>query len=238
MERIDPSHQPLVPRRVLLVIRRRLIAEGLEALFCQYLRWQVRRAETVQEAVELIGRWVPEIAIVDLSLPDGGAFHLLECFRSPPYKIRVVFLDETVQQTRLLAVQRLQVPGYFTLQDSFECMAAGLREILAGKIVYTAGAEVFLTRPAESAASSKAPAQPLPQEQTKQPPSALGCLSRREMEVLIHLARGLTVKECAKLMHLSPHTVDNHKARLMSKLGIHRSVDLIRLALREKLIEQ
>jgi len=61
-------------------------------------------------------------------------------------------------------------------------------------------------------------------------------LTPREIEVLVYLAQGLSVKECARVMKRSPSTIDNHKTRLMRKLNIHRVVDLARLAVREKLI--
>lgn len=61
-------------------------------------------------------------------------------------------------------------------------------------------------------------------------------LTPREIEVLVYLAQGLSVKECARVMKRSPSTIDNHKTRLMRKLNIHRVVDLARLAVREKLV--
>lgn len=61
-------------------------------------------------------------------------------------------------------------------------------------------------------------------------------LTPREIEVLVYLAQGLSVKECARVMGRSPSTIDNHKTRLMRKLGMHRVVDLARFAVREGLI--
>ena len=63
-------------------------------------------------------------------------------------------------------------------------------------------------------------------------------LTPRETEVLVYLAQGLSVKECARVMRRSPSTIDNHKTRLMRKLGMHRVVDLARFAVREGLISK
>ena len=62
-------------------------------------------------------------------------------------------------------------------------------------------------------------------------------LTDREVEVLRYLARGLTKKEIAGLMHLSPKTIESHCARLMDKLDIHDRVELARYAIREGLTE-
>lgn len=61
-------------------------------------------------------------------------------------------------------------------------------------------------------------------------------LSLREREVLVHLARGLSVKEAAAALSLSRKTVDNHAQRLMAKLDIHTRAGLVRFAIREHLM--
>jgi DNA-binding NarL/FixJ family response regulator len=61
-------------------------------------------------------------------------------------------------------------------------------------------------------------------------------LTRREREVLSLLAIGLSTKETAESLFLSPRTVDNHAHRIMKKLGLHGRVELARYALREGLV--
>ncbi|MEK6674133.1 MAG: response regulator transcription factor [Planctomycetota bacterium] len=60
-------------------------------------------------------------------------------------------------------------------------------------------------------------------------------LTKRECEVATLLAEGLSVKEVAKSLHVSAKTVDTHKTRLMSKLGVHNRVELVRVALQNGL---
>lgn len=67
-------------------------------------------------------------------------------------------------------------------------------------------------------------------------PAELTLLTSRQLEVLRHLARGDSVKEIARQMHLSQKSVDSHKYRIMSKLGIHDRVELARFAIREGLM--
>jgi DNA-binding NarL/FixJ family response regulator len=63
----------------------------------------------------------------------------------------------------------------------------------------------------------------------------LSSLTGRQLEVLRHLARGESVKEIARQMHLSQKSIDSHKYRIMNKLGIHDRVELARFAIREGL---
>jgi DNA-binding NarL/FixJ family response regulator len=62
-------------------------------------------------------------------------------------------------------------------------------------------------------------------------------LTARELEVLRYIARGLSKKDIAGIMHLSVKTVDNHSTSLMTKLNIHDRVELARYAIREGLAE-
>jgi DNA-binding NarL/FixJ family response regulator len=64
----------------------------------------------------------------------------------------------------------------------------------------------------------------------------LAQLTARELQLLPYIARGLTVRQTAEIVHLSPKTVDVHKMNIMAKLGIHDRVTLARFAIREGLI--
>jgi two-component system, NarL family, invasion response regulator UvrY len=64
----------------------------------------------------------------------------------------------------------------------------------------------------------------------------LSLLTRRELQVLTHLAEGLKVRQIAKVLEISPNTVENHKAHLMRKLGLHKNVELARFAMRHGVV--
>jgi DNA-binding CsgD family transcriptional regulator len=63
------------------------------------------------------------------------------------------------------------------------------------------------------------------------------CLTPREIEVLMHLARGQSKPEVAKALGISAHTVNRHTTNLMGKARIHSRAELVRWAIREKLLE-
>jgi len=66
--------------------------------------------------------------------------------------------------------------------------------------------------------------------------SPLAQLTRRELQVLRLVAQGHSVRQCAEILSRSESTIDNHKARIMKKLGMHRAVELTRFAIREGLV--
>jgi DNA-binding NarL/FixJ family response regulator len=66
--------------------------------------------------------------------------------------------------------------------------------------------------------------------------SPLATLTQRELEITILLAQGLSTREVASQLDTAVSTVDNHKSRLMRKLGVHKVVDLATMAVREGLL--
>ncbi len=64
----------------------------------------------------------------------------------------------------------------------------------------------------------------------------LASLTPRETDVLVNLAKGNSVKQCAKALGIGTSTVGNHKTRLMKKLNVHKTVELVHLAMREGLV--
>ena len=67
-------------------------------------------------------------------------------------------------------------------------------------------------------------------------PASITQLTSREREVLQHIARGGSVRDCAAKLQVAASTVDNHKSRIMRKLGVHKTSQLVSLAIREGLV--
>lgn len=121
----------------------------------------------------------------------------------------------------------LRAAGYFTLEDSFEKLLDGVCAVASGRRAFSPEAESRLINDdgnVRCRCSSRR--------------SGLPRLTRREAEMLVLLVRGMTIKQCAAELHISASTADNHKSHLMAKLNVHKVVDLVRIALRDGLIER
>jgi len=77
----------------------------------------------------------------------------------------------------------------------------------------------------------------LPERETRITDAAYGTLTPREQEVMRLLAEGLSTKEVAERLFISPKTVENHRTNIMSKLDLHSTIELIRYAARLGLID-
>ncbi len=74
----------------------------------------------------------------------------------------------------------------------------------------------------------------LPEEEVRL--AGIDQLSRREKQVLELVAQGLTSSQIGEVLNISPKTVSRHRERIMHKLGLHSTVQLVRFAIRAKLI--
>jgi DNA-binding NarL/FixJ family response regulator len=228
MERVDQPHDPAAQCRLLVIGSRRLFCQGLEALFCPARDWHhvcamVGAEQATRRAVE----FQPDVVLIDLRLPDGGAFATARALRSQHPQARLLFLDESFHPGRVRAVLSLRGAGYFTQDDPFEALADGVRQVARGGRAFSPVAEPHLVRTGGRLRWKAPVGQP-----------GLAQLTRRELEVLVLLAQGLSVKGCAEQLRIRPSTADNHKSRLMRKLGVHKVVDLVHLAIREGLLAE
>ncbi len=76
-----------------------------------------------------------------------------------------------------------------------------------------------------------------PVKEAKITDAAYGTLTSREQEIIRLIAEGLSIKEIAERLFISPKTVENHRANIMSKLDLHSTMELVRYAARLGLID-
>lgn len=138
---------------------------------------------------------------------------------------KLVFLDQRVVDCHVREALRIGAAGYLTRQQSFREIKHALRQIAGGQRVFVPEVACRLSIADEGVR--------LPFADRQHP---LATLTPRENEVLVLLSRGHSVKQCANILHIGANTVGNHKARLMKKLDVHKSVELTHLAIREGII--
>ncbi len=220
------SQGPLRPR-VLIIDGHTLFCAGLVRLLEKAPEIEEATAATsLQEGVRLARRFCPQVVLVDPLLSDAGAFDVARRVRLGCAGSAFVFLDEAVRELHVRAAVQGGASGYWTKHASIDQIVAAIGRVAAGGTSFCPRALRFV---AETPRGLRF--------RPSQKSAALGQLTSREMEVFVHLAQGLTVRQCAARMDLAASTVDNHKSRLMKKLDVHKSVDLATLAVREGLVD-
>jgi two-component system response regulator NreC len=175
------------------------------------------------ETVRLTERLKPDVLVLDLMMPGLSGLEALRILRERSPRTRVVVLSIYSSVAFITQALQLGATGYVLKGCTEENLVRAIREAAAGRR--------FLSPPvteiAIQAYIDQANTGPFDPHET---------LTPRQREVLQMVAEGKTNGEIAELLHISPRTVENHRAALMQKLGIQNQTELIRHAMRHGLI--
>jgi len=212
--------------RLIIVDGYLLHCTGLAALFRGAPNIEVvATANAADEAVQVAEQCSPDVILMDVSLPDRGAFKAAARILTSGLQTRVVFMDYSVCKANVSEAVRVGGAGYWTRHATFEELTEAVAHAAAGTLTFCPAVRSQVARDATGMRFDPA-----------QGNGVLGKLSPREIEVMTHLAKGLSVKQCAQHMRLSASTGDIHRWRLMKKLDVHKATDLARLAVRKGLV--
>ncbi len=172
-----------------------------------------------------IVRLRPAVVLLDLSLGERSGIELLGEIQRRKLKTRVLVLTMHAQPRQVSDAFRMGAMGYMLKGASGSDVIAALDSVLAGRHVWSAEIAALAT----SALSSK--------DAQEAEPDPLRTLSLRERQVLSLIVRGRSSAAVAETLQLSVRTVETYRSRLMQKLGIDDITGLVRLAIRERIIE-
>jgi DNA-binding NarL/FixJ family response regulator len=176
-------------------------------------------AGTGREALELAEKWKPDLLLVDISLPDKSGLEVIKDLRAlqPGLAVLVISMhDESLYAERVL---RAGARGYIMKQEGGKKLLQAIRQVLTGKIYVS---EKMSTNLLETFSGRNEPAGG----------SQIQKLTDREFEVLQLLGEGKGTREVAGHMHLSPKTVEAHRANIKRKLALKTGPELVRYAVR------
>lgn len=209
--------------RILVVDDQTLFREGLRRVLAECPGCAVvGEAADEPAAVALARAEQPDVVLMDLALPGGCGVRATRRLLEAGPGARVLVVSASEAPARIQEVLRAGARGFVSKSASAAELRAGVEAVRAGGS--------FLS-PAVASRVARWAARPEEME------DGLAALSGREREVLACLAEGLSSREAGVRLGVSPRTVDSHRLRLMRKLGVRRVQALVRLAIREGLLE-
>ena len=213
---------------ILIVDDHPLFREGLKTIIERSNRFEVvAEAGNGKEGLKKTRKFKPDLVMVDLSLPDTSGIQLTRDIRNSFSHIKVIIVTMHSKVDYIAEAFQAGANGYVVKESAAEGLMKGLETVLKG--------EYFL----DSAVSSQVveTLMRIPGKETKISDAQYGTLTAREQEILRVLAEGLSTKEIAEKLCISPKTVDNHRANIMNKLDLHSTIDLVRYAAKLGLID-
>jgi two-component system, NarL family, response regulator NreC len=211
--------------RILLADDHAVLRAGLRALIdAQPDMRVVAEAGDGVEALRQAQDTHPDVAIVDISMPELSGIDAIERLRRRSAGTRVLILTMHDDVAYARAALAAGASGHIVKDVEGAELLTAIRAVHRGRTV------VHLTREAGTTTTAVAPEEPGPR------PAGPDVLSERERQVLTLVAQGHTNREVADRLSLSVKTVETYRARLSEKLGLRTRAELFRVAMRASLL--
>jgi len=214
----------MTPLRIVIVDDHAVVRRGIRALLESQPGWEiVGEAATGREAVDLAKRLQPDIVIMDLSLPElNGLDATRQIVKDSP---RTEVLVLTMHQSEELARNVLQAGarGYVLKSDADQNLIAAVESLSQRKPFLTAAVTEFVLDDYL--------------HRTEEGGAGHAVVTPREREIIQLLAEGKSNKETASALSVSVKTVEAHRANIMRKLRLRSVSDLVRYAIRNRIVQ-
>lgn len=189
-----------------------------------------------QSAYEIVGEAVdgedvlakledlkPDILLLDISMPKISGLEIIGRVKrlSPKTKVLIVTLHKA--SAYIMKALKAGVRGYLHKENAAEDLLPALRKVMDGKVYLSSAASSYLIDKISKESTEEAFKKDL--------------LTSREEEILRLVAEGKTAKEIGDVLYISPRTVENYKNILLKKLGLNKITDLIKYAIKHKIVD-
>ena len=212
--------------RIVVTDDHAVVRAGLRALFGAHAGLEVvGEAKDGREAIELCDELRPDVLLLDLSMSSFNGIEALRRVRTSFPMTRVLVLSMHATPEYVRPALKAGATGYVVKGAGLDSLVEAVRAVAAGEQFLGPEASRVVQGDLDHPPPASAEAGPLER------------LTPREREVLQLVAEGHTNREIARLLSVSPKTVDAHRTNLMAKLDLHDAQALTRFAVRCGLIE-
>jgi DNA-binding NarL/FixJ family response regulator len=206
---------------VLIADDHTLVREGLRQLLAATGDIRVEaEAANGDEALALVKANDYDLAVLDMSMPGVSGIELIKRVRLEKPRLRVLVLSMHGEEQYAARALKAGASGYLTKDSASAQLVGAIRKIAAGGVHISETAAAQLVAGQGAHAGEAAPH---------------AKLSNREFEVFRLLVEGLGPTDIAEKLHLSVKTVSTHKTRILEKMGMQSTAELVRYAVEKKL---
>ncbi|MDX1417878.1 MAG: response regulator transcription factor [Candidatus Promineifilaceae bacterium] len=184
----------------------------------------VAEVENGREAVEQVLEMKPDVVLMDVMMPEINGIEATRRIKEMLPETAVIALTMYEDEQYFYEMLKAGAAGYVPKRAAPEVLVTAIHTVVSG--------EVFLY---PSVATQLVDSYKLKDSDSDS--SALSQLSPRELEVMNLIADGLTNQEISTRLEISVKTVDRHRENIMRKLDVHSRIDLVKVAIKEGLID-
>jgi two-component system, NarL family, invasion response regulator UvrY len=203
--------------RVLIADDHSIVRDGLKRILAATTDLQAAgEAADGDQALALVRANDYDVVMLDMSMPGLSGLDLIKRLKLEKPKLRILVLSMHGESQYAARVLKAGASGYLNKDSAAEALLGALRKIAGGGVHIGDAAAASLLQSGDKPAHE--------------------ALSDREFEVLRLLVEGLGPTEIGERLHLSVKTVSTHKTRILEKLGLKSTADLVRYAMENRLL--
>jgi len=207
--------------RIVLADDHKVVRQGFQRILeAQPDMEIVGEASNGREALEVVAKLTPDVVVMDVAMPELNGIEATRRVGEAAPHARVLALSMHKDSVYVREILRAGAKGYLLKDAVDEDLIAAVRAVSRGEGYLSPGvADAVLT------------------DYRQHVTDPIDLLTSREREVLQLIAEGKTNKDIATLLKLSVYTVDAHRGRIMEKLNLHSTGELVRFAIRKGLVD-
>jgi len=210
------------PVKILVIDDHEVVRRGVKQILEEnFLLVEVGEADSGQKGIAAVRQESWDLVILDINLPDQSGLEVLDVLHGTWPELPLMVLSLHPEEQYAVRVFRAGAMAYLTKQTAPEELAKAVKQVLSGRRYVTASLGEHL-----AGSLSKSPAGPVHP-----------ALSERELEVLVLIAQGQSLKNIAQSLILSVKTVSTYRGRLQDKLQLTTTAELIRYAIDHHLVD-
>ena len=210
---------PSKPIRVMLVDDHTMVRRGLATFLKAFDDLELAgEAESGKAAIQLCGEVLPDVILMDMSMPDMDGATATRAIRKQFPQIQIIALTSFKEGKLIKTALEAGAIGYLLKDITADDLVRAIRSAYAGRATLSPEAAQVLV------------------ETANQPPAPGLDLTAREREVLSMMIEGLNNTQIAGRMTVSPSTIKSHVSNILSKLGVSSRTEAVTLALRNGIV--
>lgn len=199
-----------------------VIRAGIKNILKDQFEYKViGEAVNGEEVLEKTSNLEPEILLLDISMPKKSGIDIASQIQIISPKTKTIIITVHKSNVYIMKALKSGVKGYLNKENAAEELLPALSSVVAGGMYLTSSISSYLVEKILNKSEEK--------EET--------LLTEREGEILRLVAEGKSAKEISEIVFISRRTVENYKNTILKKLGLHKTSELIKYAIKRKIVE-
>lgn len=214
--------------KIILVDDHQIVRDGIKALLANNPTIEIiGEANDAYSFFELLKIQIPDVVLLDISLPKMSGIEVSKILSAQYPQIRILMLSMYTSEDFIFNALKAGIHGYLPKNTTREELLTAIGEVNKGREYFSKSiSDTILKSYVNSAKYGN-----------DTPGDKLGNLTNREREILYYVAEGTNNPNIAEKLNISIRTVETHKTSIMRKLNLNSTVDLVKFALKNGIIE-